>query len=75
LIERHGAHLPPTSITSGQLKKIRAEASELHRRIDHLTTQSRDLDTRERSNIVRRAEEAGAALARLEWALDRAIAD
>jgi hypothetical protein len=61
--------------SSARLRKIRAEVSELHRRIDHLTNESRSLDHFERSEIVRRAEEAGAALARLEWALDRATAD
>ena len=65
----------PVRSASDAAKRIRAQIFELHRTVDALTKQTRDLDTLERSNIVRRAEEAGAALARLEWALDRAIAD
>ena len=58
-----------------QVNRIRADVSELHRRIDQLTGEIKHIETEHRADIVRRAEEAGAALARLEWALDRAIAE
>jgi hypothetical protein len=67
--------LSQTHTTSDQVVRIRAKVSELHHRIDNITAQTRTLDAANRAEIVRRAEEAGAAIARLEWALDRAIAE
>jgi hypothetical protein len=54
------------------VSRIRGEVSELHQRIDAIAAEARSLDALNRADIVRRAEEAGAALARLEWALERA---
>lgn len=64
-----------TQTTPYQLAQIRNDVSDVHRRIDEVTVKARDLDASNVADVVRRAEEAGAALARLEWALDRAVAD
>jgi hypothetical protein len=65
--------LPSTHSTASEVSRIWADVSELHRRIDDLTAEARNLDVLSRAEIVRRGEEAGAALARLEWALERAF--
>lgn len=64
-----------TQTVPTQANRIRAEITELHKRVDDLTAEMQNLDSEHRTDIVRRAEEAGAALARLEWALDRATTD
>jgi hypothetical protein len=45
---------------------------DVHKRIDELTGELQSIELPLREEVVRRAEEAGAALARLEWALHRA---
>jgi hypothetical protein len=50
---------------------IRERVAELHRELDEVTKELQTLEKFRRTDVVRRAEEAGAALARLEWALDR----
>lgn len=56
---------------SSEVQRIRNTVVEVHRVIDDVTRELRTLDPSSRSDLTRRAEEAGAALARLEWALDR----
>jgi hypothetical protein len=67
--------MAPIHGISADVERIRATVSELHRSIDDVTAEARKLSGLHRAEIVRRAEEAGAALARLEWALDRATAE
>ena len=55
-----------------ELEAFRRKTVDLHQTIDALTTELQDTKHSQREEIVRRAEEAGAALARLEWALERA---
>lgn len=55
-----------------ELEAFRRKAVALHQTLDALTTELQDSRNLHSEEIVRRAEEAGAALARLEWALERA---
>lgn len=55
-----------------ELEAFRRKTVDLHKTLDALTTELQDSNNPHRQEIVRRAEEAGAALARLEWALERA---
>ena len=65
--------MPTMQTVPTHANRIRADITELHRQVDDLTAEMQNLESEHRADIVRRAEEAGAALARLEWALDRAI--
>jgi hypothetical protein len=53
------------------LNALASKVNELHRQIDMVAVDLRDVQHDGLSDVVRRAEEAGAALARLEWALER----
>lgn len=54
-----------------EMERIRNTVTELHAVVDDLTREMRTRRACVPSDVVRRAEEVGAALARLEWALDR----
>jgi hypothetical protein len=53
---------------------MRQRITALHCAIDELTEELRGLQQPQAGEVVRRAEEAGAALARLEWAFERVAA-
>jgi hypothetical protein len=54
---------------------VRDKVIDLHRAVNDIAAELRCAEQGQLREAVRRAEEAAAALVRLEWALDRAVAD
>ena len=70
LAERETTSSAQTS--TSEMDEIRRKIVRLHGAMDELTAELRTVEQSGMGDVVRRAEEAGAALARLQWALERA---